>query len=766
MLGRNRTPQAEVYSGTISGGIGDLDFDYQQAYSTDVNLNVEVNGIVVGNVTSNSQPGVTLNSGTISVNVSGDFVIRFISVNNGDGQVVIDNVNWTGYSGATATPAPTATPTSPPPNVTIYQIQNTSDPSGDSPYVGQTVMTTGIVTAFEDGDSNMFIQDGTGAWNGVLMYQVGGWTGYALGDELEVTAEVDEYNGLTELTNCSVTVLSTGNPLPALTTVTSNAMNDEMYEGVLCEVTNVTVTNEDLGYGEWEIDDSSGPAVVDDQYSYTYVPVLNDILDFVRGPVTYSFGAYKMLPRDDGDIQVSTAPTATPTTGPTVTPTPTMGPPPPVIINEIDADTPGTDAEEFIELYDGGAGNTDLTGLVVVLYNGSIDESYDAIDLDGYSTDASGYFVIGSATVPNVDYAYFTTNGLQNGADAVALYQGNASSFPNGTAITTTNLMDAIVYDTDDADDAELLVLLNPGEPQIDEDANGNSDIESIGRCPNGTGGARNTNTYTTGVPSSGLTNDCPSGPTATPTETPTPVTATIYDIQYTTDPSGDSPYLGQLVTTTGIITAFEDGNSNMFMQDGTGAWNGINLYQSGGWTGYALGDEIEVTAEVDEFSGLTELVDCSVTVLTTGNPLPAFTTVTSVNMSQEMYESVLCEMVFVTVTNEDLGYGEWEVDDTSGPAVIDDMYTYTYTPTLGEFLDFVRGPVNYSFSAYKMEPRDDGDIQVNTGPTPTPTDTPTGPTPTPTSGMPIPATGPMGIGLLLLALGALMSLTGLRRRK
>ena len=40
----------------------------------------------------------------------------------------------------------------------------------------------------------------------------------------------------------------------------------------------------------------------------------------------------------------------------------TADPPPPVatnvIINELDADTPGTDAAEFVELYDGGVGNT------------------------------------------------------------------------------------------------------------------------------------------------------------------------------------------------------------------------------------------------------------------------------------------------------------------------------------------------------------------------------------------------------------------------
>jgi len=99
MLGRNRTPQANVYSGTIYGGIGTLSFDYMQAFSTDVNLNVLVNDVVVGNVTSDDEQEVIKNSGTITVNVDGPVTIKFINANNSDGQVVIDNVAWTAYEG-------------------------------------------------------------------------------------------------------------------------------------------------------------------------------------------------------------------------------------------------------------------------------------------------------------------------------------------------------------------------------------------------------------------------------------------------------------------------------------------------------------------------------------------------------------------------------------------------------------------------------------------------------------------------------------------
>ena len=85
-----------------------------------------------------------------------------------------------------------------------------------------------------------------------------------------------------------------------------------------------------------------------------------------------------------------------------------------MIINEVDSDQTSTDITEFIELFDGGAGNTSLDGLVVVFYNGSTDVSYGVFDLDGFSTDANGYFTLGNAAVPGVDLI-FTDGILQNG---------------------------------------------------------------------------------------------------------------------------------------------------------------------------------------------------------------------------------------------------------------------------------------------------------------------------------------------------------------
>lgn len=187
----------------------------------------------------------------------------------------------------------------------------------------------------------------------------------------------------------------------------------------------------------------------------------------------------------------------------------------PILINELDSDQEGIDSGEFIELYDGGVGNTPLDGLVLVAFNGSNDLSYNlspftsGIDLDGFTTDADGYFVIGNTAVPGVDLI-FNNNTLQNGADAVALYLGDGSDFPSGTAVTTTNLIDALVYDTSDPDDPGLLILLNPGQPQVNENGGGDGTAHANQRCPNGAGGPRNTITYVQRPPTPGAANDCP----------------------------------------------------------------------------------------------------------------------------------------------------------------------------------------------------------------------------------------------------------------
>ncbi|SRX52282.1 T9SS type A sorting domain-containing protein [Aequorivita sp. CIP111184] len=147
-------------------------------------------------------------------------------------------------------------------------------------------------------------------------------------------------------------------------------------------------------------------------------------------------------------------------------------------INEVDVDQTGTDVSEFVEILSDSP-NFSLEGYIVVFYNGSDDESYKRVDLTGYVTDSEGFFIIGSSATPGVDISIGTSNTIQNGPDAIAIYQDEVSNFPNGTPVTNVNLIDAIVYGTNDDDDPELLAGLDQ-TVQYDEDLNGNKDTESI----------------------------------------------------------------------------------------------------------------------------------------------------------------------------------------------------------------------------------------------------------------------------------------------
>ena len=156
-------------------------------------------------------------------------------------------------------------------------------------------------------------------------------------------------------------------------------------------------------------------------------------------------------------------------------------------VNEIDSDTDSVDELEFVEIKSDSP-NFSLDGYIVVMFNGSTngsDSSYLAIDLNGFQTDLNGLFLIGNSNVSPSAQIIIPNNSIQNGADAVAIYQAPISDFPNSTLATTTNLVDAIVYDTSDSDDDNLMQLLGLTF-QINENENGNKDFESIQRSNNG----------------------------------------------------------------------------------------------------------------------------------------------------------------------------------------------------------------------------------------------------------------------------------------
>ncbi len=343
--------------------------------------------------------------------------------------------------------------------------------------------------------------------------------------------------------------------------------------------------------------------------------VANPVFD----PAQWVFSGTNAL---DGETSNDSAATPFPVGG--YAAAPVTPPSPSFVINEIDPDQAGTDSAEFVEIYDGGLGNQSLDGLTLVLFNGNGDTAYTRIPLDGLTTDADGFFVIGSQNVPNLDLAAWTTNGLQNGADAVALYLGAGPDAP-----TTDNLLDAVVYGSG-AVDAGLLAALGQSV-QYDEAAGGAAADQALARDVDGSGD------FVTRAPTPGATNTI---------QPPTEITL-ISEIQGNGGSSADarvgtddrSAYVGQTVTIRAIVTAdFQDGPfgvlgdlNGFYVQEEMTDYDfddltseGIFIFDGNGpGVDVMAGDLVEITGTVGEFFGETQISNVTVSVLASGQALP-----------------------------------------------------------------------------------------------------------------------------------------------
>ncbi len=204
-----------------------------------------------------------------------------------------------------------------------------------------------------------------------------------------------------------------------------------------------------------------------------------------------------------------------------------------------------------------------------------------------------------------------------------------------------------------------------------------------------------------------------------TSTTPPTTTIKKIYDIQYTTAPSGDSPEVGNVVTTKGVITGIVKNGPDrhaFFIQDSAKAWNGLYIYERNDST-LVIGDSVQVTGTVAEFNGTTELTFVSnITKLNAGNTLPTAVLNTTLNANNEEWEGVLINVVNAQCVNTTGGFGIWEVNDGSGILKADDdIFFYHLTAVVGTNYD-VRGIGHYSFGDFKILPRDFNDISLSTG--------------------------------------------------
>lgn len=350
-----------------------------------------------------------------------------------------------------------------PTDLKIADIQNPD--SENHPMMGAIEVKGIVVTSdpFEVSSSGLmgiFVADiGGGPWAGCMLT----WKptsaepeyGYdppamSPGMVIDVTGSYSEFCGIQEpyYTSCSTqieltpfqadlgTVTDTGEtadvPDAAVVTpakVQTGGEQAEQWQHSLIQVNNVTVTNPDLGYGEFELNAS---LVVDDQlYQYPY-PDLGDTFVYIKGYLTTSYDEFKLLPRDeddllegeidgdidfplvdgdevDGDVEIDIDDGA-------------------LVINELKYDEPSDDTgiDMFIEIY-GPAGQS-LNGCSLVGINGSDGADYITFDLNGESIPNDNYFVVANNnaegnTAANADLQ-FADFDPQNSPDSFELRCG------------------------------------------------------------------------------------------------------------------------------------------------------------------------------------------------------------------------------------------------------------------------------------------------------------------------------------------------------
>ncbi|MGC8928488.1 MAG: hypothetical protein ACP5QK_11275, partial [Myxococcota bacterium] len=209
------------------------------------------------------------------------------------------------------------------------------------------------------------------------------------------------------------------------------------------------------------------------------------------------------------------------------------------------------------------------------------------------------------------------------------------------------------------------------------------------------------------------------------------PISVTIYDIQ--DESSERHPPVGSYIFVAGVIStspkfvvSSSSGLNGFFVQEKNGgAYSGILLVGKSDVIGDGLevgiGYEYDVWGYYKEFKGsndtysLSEIEVKNIVLKQKGVDIPSPVKISDASAiatggsMAEMYQGVLVELNGVSVIKEADTYGEWTV---TGGLLVDDIF-YSYKPSVGTRFSKLIGILHTTFNNYKLEPRDEGDIEI-----------------------------------------------------
>ncbi|MDH3269493.1 MAG: T9SS type A sorting domain-containing protein, partial [Ignavibacteria bacterium] len=231
-------------------------------------------------------------------------------------------------------------------NVSIQDIQYNPFGTDVSGYNGYYVTLNGVISAdttdFPGANVNpafslwVYMQNGEGPWSGIRIGTTGAMGNDILlldkGDNVTITGYVWDVStgptfNVTRIDSVTqIVVNSTGNSLPAFQDIETGTIGEagngdvekEQWESVLIRYNSVTVTDENAdgppsNFGEMFVDDGTGDTRVeleDGDHSYhnlsdptrMYYVQTGHTFDALSGVLYYSFGDYKLVPRNDDDF--------------------------------------------------------------------------------------------------------------------------------------------------------------------------------------------------------------------------------------------------------------------------------------------------------------------------------------------------------------------------------------------------------------------------------------------------------------------------------
>ena len=142
-----------------------------------------------------------------------------------------------------------------------------------------------------------------GTWSGIYIF---GFSGSMpnFGDNITLTGTVYEYYSLTQFSATSFYVLnSTGNSIDPIDVFSGDfsscSANAESVESMPVQINNVVVTTQINEFGEWYVDDGSGPVMINDKvFDGDWLdPSSSQEFASIVGVVDYAYSEFSILPR-------------------------------------------------------------------------------------------------------------------------------------------------------------------------------------------------------------------------------------------------------------------------------------------------------------------------------------------------------------------------------------------------------------------------------------------------------------------------------------